>query len=142
MPFADNATASPRRDSMSPIPESLDPGETMAPVAFGNLLDLARLRLGGASAETCDACNTINPVHALSCKCCAHKLPAFHARMRRGIGGGMMNAMLMCRKALAEAERAWTATNAVLSLMGRSPWVAPRARPGFARGMAATGPRK
>ena len=93
---------------MTPTPESLDTGETM-PVAFGSLFDLARLRIGGASAETCDACNTINPVHALACKCCAHKLPAFHARMRGGFGGGTLNPLLLCRNALLETERAWNA---------------------------------
>ena len=47
-------------------------------VAFGNLVDLARLQ-GTASAEICDACNTINMGSARYCKCCSHKLPAFYA---------------------------------------------------------------
>ncbi|MEJ8850641.1 hypothetical protein [Variovorax rhizosphaerae] len=128
---------------MNPVPTSLDldAGETMVPVAFGSLLDLARLRIGGASAETCDACNTINPVHARACKCCAHKLPAFHATMRPGPGSAAINTVLY-GNVLAEADRMWTALCAALSLMARSPWVAAPAQPEFARGMVATGPRK
>jgi hypothetical protein len=105
------------------------------PVAFGSLFDLARLRIGGASAETCDACNTINPVHALACKCCAHKLPAFHARMRGGFGGGTLNPLLLCRNALLETERAWNAMRSALS-------IAARPRTGLTRDMVAAGPRK
>lgn len=48
-------------------------------VAFGNLVDLARLQVGTPTAEICDACNTINMGSARSCKCCSRKLPAFHA---------------------------------------------------------------
>ncbi|WP_213956503.1 MULTISPECIES: hypothetical protein [unclassified Variovorax] len=51
---------------------------TIDSVSFGSFLDLARLRMGGASAETCDACNTLNLQHACVCKCCAHRLPAFY----------------------------------------------------------------
>ena len=48
--------------------------------AFGNLIDLARLRAGtSANAEVCEVCNTINMDSARLCKCCAHKLPAFYA---------------------------------------------------------------
>lgn len=47
-------------------------------VAFGNLADLARLQVGTACAEICDACNTINMGSARYCKCCSHKLPAFY----------------------------------------------------------------
>jgi hypothetical protein len=46
--------------------------------AFGSLVDLARLQIGSPSAEICDACNTINIGSARSCKCCAHRLPAFY----------------------------------------------------------------
>ena len=56
-----------------------DPLATQPAVAFGNLVDLARLQLGGASAEICDACNTVNLGSARCCKGCAHKLPAFYA---------------------------------------------------------------
>lgn len=47
--------------------------------AFGNLIDLARLRAGTANAEVCEVCNTINMGSTRLCKCCAHKLPAFYA---------------------------------------------------------------
>jgi hypothetical protein len=50
-------------------------------VAFGNLIDLARLQ-AGTSAEICEACSTINTGCALFCKCCSHKLPAFYAARR------------------------------------------------------------
>jgi len=33
---------------------------TSGRVAFGSMLDLARLQVGTASAQTCDACNTIS----------------------------------------------------------------------------------
>lgn len=46
--------------------------------AFGNLIDLARLRTGSAHAEVCEFCNTINMGAARTCKCCARKLPAFY----------------------------------------------------------------
>jgi len=55
--------------------------ETKSPsssVAFGNLIDLARLQ-AGTSAEICEACSTINTGSAHICKCCSHKLPAFYA---------------------------------------------------------------
>ena len=48
-------------------------------VAFGSLVDLARLRTGALQAEICDACNTINKGSARYCKGCSHKLPAFYA---------------------------------------------------------------
>ena len=47
--------------------------------AFGNLIDLARLRAGTDNAEVCEVCDTINMGSARLCKCCAHKLPAFYA---------------------------------------------------------------
>ena len=52
---------------------------TSTPVAFGSLVDLARLQMGSPSVEICDACNTINMGSARYCKCCLHKLPAFYA---------------------------------------------------------------
>jgi len=57
-----------------------DPLAMQPAVAYGNLVDLARLQLGSsASAEICDACNTVNLGSARHCKGCAHKLPAFYA---------------------------------------------------------------
>jgi hypothetical protein len=47
--------------------------------AFGNLIDLARLRSGTVKAEVCEVCNTLNMGSTRSCKCCDHKLPAFYA---------------------------------------------------------------
>ncbi|MDM0001977.1 hypothetical protein QTI24_25455 [Variovorax sp. J22P240] len=54
-------------------------GGTQRAVAFGSLVDLARLQVGRPSAQICDACNTINMGSAHSCKCCSYKLPAFCA---------------------------------------------------------------
>ena len=76
--------------------------------AFGSVLDLARLHLGDASAETCDACNTINPLHARVCKCCAHRLPAFYASRRFEAGA------LLRRKPVRVVGRAWPAPSAVV----------------------------
>jgi len=53
--------------------------DTQRAVAFGSLVDLARLQVGTPSAEICDACNTINMGSARFCKWCSHKLPAFNA---------------------------------------------------------------
>ncbi|RST47360.1 hypothetical protein [Variovorax sp. MHTC-1] len=53
-------------------------------VAFGNLVDLARLQVGSTSAVICEACSTINVGSALFCRCCSHKLPAFHATSAPG----------------------------------------------------------
>ena len=55
-------------------------------VAFGTLVDFARLRVGTPLAEICDMCNTINMGSARHCKCCAHKLPAFYAYQECGEG--------------------------------------------------------
>lgn len=57
---------------------------TSSSVAFGNLIDLARVQTGNSSAEICEACNTINMGSARHCKCCSHKLPAFYAARRSG----------------------------------------------------------
>ena len=53
--------------------------DTQRAVAFGSLVDLARLQVGTPSVEICDACNTINMGSARLCKCCSHKLPASYA---------------------------------------------------------------
>lgn len=58
---------------------SSDASPTQPVLAFGNLVDLARLKFDTASAEICDVCNTINFSHAHYCKGCSHKLPAFYA---------------------------------------------------------------
>jgi hypothetical protein len=56
-----------------------DNAGTSTSVAFGSLVDLARLQMGSGSVEICYACNTINMGAARSCKCCSHKLPAHYA---------------------------------------------------------------
>ena len=56
-------------------------------IAFGNLVDLARLQVGTPSAEICDACNTINMGSARYCKCCSRKLPAFYAAPKESTEG-------------------------------------------------------
>jgi len=56
-----------------------DAARASTPVAFGSLVDLARLQMGSPSVEICDACNTINMGSAHHCKCCLHKLPAHYA---------------------------------------------------------------
>ena len=58
---------------------SSDASASQPVLAFGNLVDLARLKFDTASAEICDVCNTINFSHAHHCKGCSHKLPAFYA---------------------------------------------------------------
>jgi hypothetical protein len=55
--------------------ESLAPP---SPVAFGDLVDLARYRRG-LDGEVCAACQTINPLASKFCKGCAGRLPAFYA---------------------------------------------------------------
>ena len=63
-------------------------------LAFGSLVDLARLQVGTPSAEICDACNTINIGSARYCKCCSHKLPAFYAAIKdKANGQSMRNAV-------------------------------------------------
>jgi hypothetical protein len=64
--------------SSSAVADSTNPSSG---VAFGSLIDLARLRTGDATAEICEACNTINLGSARFCKGCSHKLPAFYAAM-------------------------------------------------------------
>ena len=64
-------------------PERQRPAAT---VAFGNLLDLARLRraAAGAQVEVCEACQTINAPHAYFCKGCDGKLPGYFAALDAG----------------------------------------------------------
>ena len=65
-----------------------EPQRPAATVAFGNLLDLARLRRATAEAgvevEVCEACQTINAPHAYFCKGCDGKLPAYFAALDAG----------------------------------------------------------
>jgi hypothetical protein len=61
--------------AISPV----EPAGASRALAFGSLVDLARMQIGTPSAEICDACNTINMGSARHCKCCSHKLPAFYA---------------------------------------------------------------
>ena len=82
---------------------------TNGPIAFGSLLDLARLQIGGASAETCDACSTINLQHARLCKCCAHRLPASYARTK-----------LPRHKPSLAAGQAWAALFTAITLLVHS----------------------
>ena len=63
-------------DAAISFPDRLPP---QPDVAFGTLVDLARLRFGSSSAEVCDVCNTINIGSPRYCKGCSHKLPAFYA---------------------------------------------------------------
>ena len=61
-----------------------EPKAAHSGVAFGSLIDIARLQSGTTSAEICEACNTINMGAAKHCKCCSHKLPAFYAARNSG----------------------------------------------------------
>ena len=56
-----------------------EPADPSSGIAFGSLIDLARLQTGTAEAEICEACSTINMGSARLCKGCSHKLPAFYA---------------------------------------------------------------
>jgi hypothetical protein len=66
-----------------------DPAAASSGVAFGSLIDFARLQMGTGSAEICEACSTINMGSARFCKGCSHKLPAFYAE--RDAGSTMPN---------------------------------------------------
>lgn len=57
------------------------PSASASGVAFGNLIDLARVQTGDANGEICEACSTINLGSARFCKGCAHKLPAYYSTM-------------------------------------------------------------
>lgn len=61
-----------------------EPVAASSGVAFGNLIDFARLQMGTGSAEICEACSTINMGSARFCKGCSHKLPAFYAERDGG----------------------------------------------------------
>ncbi|WP_076998936.1 hypothetical protein [Variovorax sp. KK3] len=52
-------------------------------VAFGSLLDLARLRR--EPGEVCEVCQTLNAGHAYHCKGCDGKLPAYFAAADAGV---------------------------------------------------------
>ena len=56
-----------------------DPPASQSLDASASLIDLVRLRFGAPSMDICDVCHTVNLNSARLCKCCAHKLPAFHA---------------------------------------------------------------
>ena len=115
--------------------ESLAEG-TVGPVAFGSLLDLARLQVGGASAETCDVCNTINHQHAFVCKCCAHKLPAFYASRDRGREDTAGSA-LPRREQRVRDRQTWAPLVASFSFFFHSLLVATRTHLALVNGMAA-----
>ena len=56
-----------------------EPAPAQSAQAFCSLVDLARLKFDASTAEVCDVCNTLNFGHAVYCKGCSHKLPAFYA---------------------------------------------------------------
>ena len=56
-----------------------EPAATSSGIAFGSLIDLARLQTEITSAEICEACSTVNMGSARFCEGCSHKLPAFYA---------------------------------------------------------------
>ncbi|MGO4391737.1 hypothetical protein AB4Z46_10325 [Variovorax sp. M-6] len=56
-----------------------EPSDSSSGIAFGSLIDLARLQTGTPEGEICEACSTINIGSARLCKGCSHKLPAFYA---------------------------------------------------------------
>ncbi|MGJ7506017.1 hypothetical protein [Variovorax sp. GT1P44] len=62
-------------------------GTSTRGIAFGTLIDLARLQVGAPSAEICDACNTINMGSARHCKCCSRQLPAFYGTTGDNVKG-------------------------------------------------------
>ena len=103
---------------------------TSGRVAFGSMLDLARLQVGSASAQTCDACNTINLQHAHFCKCCAHKLPAFYASSRQGRKENADSA-LQGRQAPFGTRQTWGLLFAYFSFFLRSLLVVTRIQPAY-----------
>jgi hypothetical protein len=70
-------------------------------IAFGSLIDLARIQTGTTSGEICEACNTINMGSARFCKCCSHKLPAFYAARHSG------ETVLQPKQPRVMPQRAW-----------------------------------
>ena len=75
-------------------------------VAFGSLVDLARLQVGTPSAESCDACNTINMGFARHCKCRSHKLPAFYAANKENTKGRRLHHAVLPWHLLGMPDRA------------------------------------
>jgi hypothetical protein len=75
-------------------------------VAFGSLVDLARLQVGSPPAEICEACNTINMGSARYCKCCSHKLPAFYAANKEDKTGLRLRDAVLPWHLLAMPDRA------------------------------------
>lgn len=83
-------------------------------IAFGSIVDLARIQIWSPSAEVCDACNTINARSARFCKCCSHKLPAFYAA---GNGPKRMRRTVSIWPVLGAPERAWAIDFAAFSVV-------------------------
>lgn len=83
-----------------PVESSRRPSD----IAFGSIVDLARMQIWRPSAEVCDACNTINTRSAQLCKCCSHKLPAFYAA---GDHARRTHLMASIWPNAAAPERAW-----------------------------------
>jgi hypothetical protein len=83
-------------------------------IAFGSIVDLARMQIWSPSAEVCDACNTINARSARCCKCCSHKLPAFYAS---GTGAKRMRRTVSIWAVLRAPERAWAVDFAAFSVV-------------------------
>ncbi len=83
-------------------------------IAFGSIVDLARMQIGSPSAEVCDACSTINARSARFCKCCSHKLPAFYAV---GNGAKRRHRTVSIWPVLDAPERAWAIDFAAFSVV-------------------------
>ena len=83
-------------------------------IAFGSIVDLARMQIWSPSAEVCDACNTINASSARFCKCCSHKLPAFYAV---GSGAKRVRHAVSTWPILRTPERAWAIDFAAFSVV-------------------------
>ena len=82
----------------------VEPSRRPSDIAFGSIVDLARMQMPKPSAEVCDACNTINARSAHFCKCCSHKLPAFYAAGDRAKRRRLIASIW---PATAMPERAW-----------------------------------
>ena len=86
-------------------------------IAFGNLVDLARLQVGTPSVEICDVCNTINKGSAHHCKCCSHKLQAFYAAPKESIKRLRLHGIAFPRRLVAMPERAFLIDFAAFSVV-------------------------
>ena len=62
----------------------VEPADSPSGVAFGSLIDLARMQTGTTSVEISEACSTIKLGSARLCKGCSHKLPTFYANESPG----------------------------------------------------------